>query len=64
MIVPFSTLPPGLEPVEGIMDTDASGTTQELLFTGRAECVPDSVQRLVKPNLLTNHFLSLNYAPL
>jgi len=47
VIVPFSKQPPGLESVEGIMDTDASAATQELLFTGRAECVPDSVQCLV-----------------
>ena len=47
VIVPFSKQPPGLESVEGIMDTDASAATQELLFTGRVECVPDSVQRLV-----------------
>lgn len=46
-IVPFSKQPPGLESVEGIIDTDASAATQELLFTGRAECVPDSVQCLV-----------------
>jgi hypothetical protein len=44
-IVPFSAQPPEL--VEGIADTDAGGATQELLFTGRAECVPDCVQRLV-----------------
>lgn len=44
VIVPFSKQPPGLE---GIMDTDASAATQELLFTGRVECVPDSVQCLV-----------------
>lgn len=49
MIVPFSMPPPGLEPIEHTIDTDASGATQELLFTGRVECVPDSVQRLVKP---------------
>jgi hypothetical protein len=49
VIVPFSMPPPGLEPIERTIDTDASGATQELLFTGRAECVPDCVQRLVKP---------------
>ena len=44
--MPFSTQPP--EPgLEGIADTDAGGSTQELLFTGRAECVPNCVQRLV-----------------
>jgi len=47
VIVPFSKQPPGPESVEGIMVTDASAATQELLFTGRVECVPDSVQRLV-----------------
>ncbi len=47
VIVPFSTQLPGLESVEGTMDTDASGATQELVFTGRAECVPDTVQHLV-----------------
>jgi hypothetical protein len=50
VIVPFSMPPPGPEPIERTMDTDASGATQELLFTGRTECVPDSVQRLVKPS--------------
>ena len=46
VILPFSVQPsePGLERVA---DTDTSGTTQELLFTGRAERVPDCVQRLV-----------------
>lgn len=47
VIVPFSKQPPGLESGEGIMVTDASAATQELLFTGRVECVPDSVQCLV-----------------
>ena len=47
VIVPFSKQPPALESVEGIVDTDASAATQELLFTGRVECVPDSVQCLV-----------------
>ena len=46
-IVPFSKQPPGLESAEGITDTDTSAATQELLFTGRAECVPDNVQCLV-----------------
>ena len=46
-IVPFSAQPPELGLVEGIAGTDASGATQELLFTGREECVPDCVQRLV-----------------
>lgn len=47
VIVPFSVQPPELGLVEGIADTDASGATQELLFTGREERVPDCVQRLV-----------------
>jgi hypothetical protein len=47
VIVPFSVQPPELGLVERITDTDASGATQELLFTGRAESVPDCVQRLV-----------------
>jgi hypothetical protein len=46
-IVPFSLQSPELGSVEGIADTDAGGATQELLFTGRVECVPDCVQRLV-----------------
>ncbi|KAH9996849.1 HORMA domain-containing protein [Russula vinacea] len=46
VIVPFSVQPPELGLVEGIADTDASGATQELLFTGREERVPDCVQRL------------------
>lgn len=45
-IVPLSVQPPELGLVEGIAET-ADGATQELLFTGRAEYVPDSVQRLV-----------------
>lgn len=45
VIVPFSVQPPELGLVERIADT--SGATQELLFTGRAERVPDCVQRLV-----------------
>ena len=47
VIVPFSVQPPEQGLVECIADTDTSGTTQELLFTGRAERVPDCVQRLV-----------------
>lgn len=46
-VVPFSVQPPSLGLVERIADTDTSGATQELLFTGRAERVPDCVQRLV-----------------
>jgi hypothetical protein len=46
-IIPFSARPPELGLGEGIADTGAGGATQELLFTGRAECVPDCVQRLV-----------------
>lgn len=45
--MPFSVQPPEQGLVECIADTDTSGTTQELLFTGRAERVPDCVQRLV-----------------
>ena len=47
VIVPFSAQPPELGLGERISDTDTSGATQELLFTGRAERVPDCVQRLV-----------------
>ena len=47
VIVPFSVQPPELGLVERIADTDTSGTTQELLFTGQAERVPDCVQHLV-----------------
>ena len=47
VIVPFSVQPPELGLVERIADTDNSGATQELLFTGRTERVPDCVQRLV-----------------
>jgi hypothetical protein len=46
--------PPELGLVERIADTDTSGTTQELLFTGRAERVPDCVQRLVSLGRLAN----------
>lgn len=45
VIVPFSVQPSEL--VERVADTDTSGATQELLFTGRAERVPDCVRRLV-----------------
>lgn len=44
VIVPFSVQPPV---VERIADADNSDATQELLFTGRAERVPDCVQHLV-----------------
>jgi hypothetical protein len=47
VIVPLSVQPSELGLVEGIAETDAGDATQELLFTGRAECVPDCVQRLV-----------------
>jgi hypothetical protein len=47
VIVPFSVQPPELGLVERIADTDNSGATQELLFTGQTERVPDCVQRLV-----------------
>jgi hypothetical protein len=56
VIVPLSVQSQGPEQVEGTMDTDASGVTQELLFTGRAECVPDSVQRLVKAHFTHESF--------
>ncbi|KAI0256862.1 HORMA domain-containing protein, partial [Lactifluus subvellereus] len=46
-IVPLSVRSRGQELGESNMDIDAGGATQELLFTGRAECVPDCVQRLV-----------------
>jgi hypothetical protein len=47
VIVPFSVQPPELGLVERIADADNSDATQELLFPGRAERVPDCVQRLV-----------------
>lgn len=47
VIVHFSVQPPELGLAERIADTDTSGATQELLFTGRAERVPDSIQHLV-----------------
>lgn len=47
VVVPYSVQPSELGLVERIADTDTSGATQELLFTGRAERVPDCVQRLV-----------------
>src|SRR6266852_5114418 len=47
VIMPFSVEPPELGLVERIADTDTSGATQELLFTGRSERVPDCVQHLV-----------------
>lgn len=46
VIVPLSVQSPELGLVERIADTDTIGATQELLFTGRAERVPDCVQRL------------------
>jgi hypothetical protein len=46
-IVPFSVLPRGHGPDESNMEIDAGERTQELLFTGRAECIPDCVRRLV-----------------
>jgi hypothetical protein len=46
-IVPFFMLPRGQGSDESNMNVDAGGATQELLFTGRAECVPESVRRLV-----------------
>ena len=47
VIVPLSVQPFELGLTEGITETVAGEATQELLFTGRAECVPDCVQRLV-----------------
>ncbi len=43
-IMPFAMWPPS---DRNAMDVDTDGATQELLFTGRAECVPDCVQHLV-----------------
>jgi hypothetical protein len=55
MIVPFSVQPPELGSAENIVDADTgSAVTQELLFTGRAECVPDCVQRLVSFGQVAN----------
>ncbi len=47
LVVPFSVQPPELRLLERIANTDTGGATQELLFTGRAERVPDCVQHLV-----------------
>jgi hypothetical protein len=55
-IVPFTTLPQQLESDRGAMDVDTGCATQELFFTGRAECVPDCVQHLVS----SINFLSLS----
>jgi meiosis-specific protein len=46
-LLPFFVLPRRQELNENNMNIDAGGATQELLFTGRAECVPDCVRRLV-----------------
>jgi hypothetical protein len=50
-IVPFTTLPRPLGSGRDVMDVDTGDATptatQELLFTGRAECVPNCVQHLV-----------------
>jgi hypothetical protein len=47
VIVPFSVQPPELGLVKRMEDIDTSGATQELLFAGRSERVPDCVQHLV-----------------
>jgi len=55
MIVPFPVQPPVPKCAESIVDADTGDVvTQELLFTGRAECVPDCVQRLVSLVRLAN----------
>ena len=46
-IVPSTTLSRQLGSDRDVMDVDTGEATQELLFTGRAECVPDCVQHLV-----------------
>ena len=46
-IVPFTTLPRQPRSDRDVMDVDTGDATQELLFVGRAECVPDCVQHLV-----------------
>lgn len=52
-IVPVTTLPQQLGSGRDVMDVDTGDATptatQELLFTGRAECVPNCVQHLVSP---------------
>jgi hypothetical protein len=67
VIVPLSVQPSELGLVEGIAETDAGDATQELLFTGRAEYVPDSVQRLVSlfdsPSFLSCLHLSFRTRP-
>jgi hypothetical protein len=55
-IVPFM-LPRAQGLDESNMNIDAGGATQELLFTGRAECVPESVRRLV--GLVNSSVISL-----
>lgn len=47
VIMPFFVQSPRLGFLESTMDSNAAEATQELVFTGRAECVPDCVQRLV-----------------
>ncbi|KAF8274863.1 HORMA domain-containing protein [Lactarius quietus] len=49
-IVPFTTFPQQLGSDRDVMDVDTGCATQELLFTGRAECVPDCVQHLNNEN--------------
>ncbi|KAH9043071.1 HORMA-domain-containing protein [Lactarius pseudohatsudake] len=49
-IVPSTTLSGQLESYRDVMDVDAGEATQELLFTGRAESVPDCVQHLKNDN--------------
>lgn len=46
-IVPSTTLSRQLGSDRDVMDVDNGEATQELLFTGRVECVPDCVQHLV-----------------
>ncbi|KAH9079578.1 HORMA domain-containing protein [Lactarius deliciosus] len=50
VIVPSTTLSGQLGSYRDVMDVDAGEATQELLFTGRAESVPDCVQHLKNDN--------------
>ncbi|KAH9001111.1 HORMA domain-containing protein [Lactarius akahatsu] len=50
VVVPSTTLSGQPESYRDIMDVDAGEATQELLFTGRAESVPDCVQHLKNDN--------------
>ena len=58
-IVPSTTLSRQRGSDRDVMDIDTGEATQELLFTGRAECVPDCVQHLVR----SNDSLSLSSEP-